>query len=283
MLNQTGQGSSGQVDNYNFENFFSHSSNEEAEQQKIHDAVLPAFEKEEPRKRVHAPAAEPVDIVTEIPAPPPMILQEPSEEMLEKANVEAQRIIDQTLQEAESLKEGALRQGYQNGYNKGFDEGLIAGVRQAYEEHKEEMRYERQAFLIDVKAAMEKIDSQKQEIFESYKEDLKNLAISVAEKIINVSLKSSGKIIEKMIVSATEEIKGKQWARIYVSKEDADLMMEGDMNILEAVKSSSDHVRIIVRENEPQGTCIIEFPDQIIDASVKVQIENTKALLESEA
>ena len=101
----------------------------------------------------------------------------------------------------------------------------------------------------------------------------------MAEKIIQTSLQSSGDIIKRMILAATDKLRKKQWAKIYVTKCESGISMEVDTEFLEALSSLSDNIKIITMDNGEDGTCIIELPDEIIDASVGTQLENIKDIL----
>ena len=46
-----------------------------------------------------------------------------------------------------------------------------------------------------------------------------------------------------------------------------------------ALSALSDHIRIVPMADEESGTCIVEMPDTIIDASASTQMANIKALL----
>ena len=118
-------------------------------------------------------------------------------------------------------------------------------------------------------------------MLEQYKDDLRDIAISIAEKIIRVSLKSSGDIIKRMIISATEGIMSKEWVKIYIARCDAEMAVNGDSMLINSISYVSDHIKIIVMENEAPGTCILEFPDKVIDASTNTQIENIKEIISS--
>ena len=43
----------------------------------------------------------------------------------------------------------------------------------------------------------------------------------------------------------------------------------------------SDRVRVIPMADDESGTCIIEMPDEIIDASVSTQLDNLRGVLEN--
>ena len=43
---------------------------------------------------------------------------------------------------------------------------------------------------------------------------------------------------------------------------------------LTALSGLSDHIKIIPMAGDEEGTCIIEMPDEIIDASASTQLNN---------
>ena len=84
-----------------------------------------------------------------------------------------------------------------------------------------------------------------------------------------------------MIASAAGELEKKEWAKVYVSKYDMDVMIEGDVEFLNTLSDLSSNVKIIKMENEEQGTCILELPDEIVDLSVNTQMANIRELLDN--
>ncbi len=48
---------------------------------------------------------------------------------------------------------------------------------------------------------------------------------------------------------------------------------------MQELSKLSDNVKIIMLEEEDAGTCIVELPDEVIDMSVKTQLENIKEIL----
>lgn len=116
-------------------------------------------------------------------------------------------------------------------------------------------------------------------MLEKYVDDLKRISLAVAEKIVQTSLQSSGDIVKRMILSATDKITRKQWAKIYLTKCETGVSMEVDAEFLDALSSLSDNIKIITMDNGEPGTCIIELPDEIIDASASTQLENIKDIL----
>lgn len=197
------------------------------------------------------------------------------DEIIEEAMKKADDIKIKALQEAEEIKKKA----YEEGQEEGFKAGYKNGYEKSYSDSSKKLELETQMFLKQLAAVIKDAETKKEEILHKYKSDLKNLAIAAAEKVIHVSLKSSGAIIQKMIISATEKLKTRAWAKIYVAKTDVDLMVQGDTEFINSLSHLSDHVKIIAMENEVPGTCIVELPDEIIDASASTQMENIKEIL----
>lgn len=200
-------------------------------------------------------------------------LLEKEKKIIKEANQQAEEIIRQAQVEAERIKEDVFEQASQEGYQEGYEK--------AYQEHKEKMDEEVAVFLLQLRDLIQTFEMEKNQLIFQNIDELKELAISIAEKVIQISLKTSGEIIKKMIITATNKMKLKEWAKIYISKNDSALIIESNADLLEAISHLSEHIKIVVMEDSAPGTCIIELPDQIIDASASTQIENIRAIMKS--
>lgn len=199
------------------------------------------------------------------------------EEILREARIEAERILAQAELEAMAQKANAMEEGYEEGYRKGYDEGYAKSAADV----KEQMETECHAYLEEIREIVDGVTTLKEDVLKKYTQDLKNTAIAIGEKVVQVSLKSSGSVIEKMILAATDKLKTREWAKIYISKVDADLLLRGDKDILKALSRLSENLKVVVMEDEKPGACIIELPDEIIDASASTQMENIKEILKN--
>jgi flagellar assembly protein FliH len=202
-------------------------------------------------------------------------LETKSEALLESErllNAERNDILAKTREECEIIRANAEKEGYSAGYEKGLKEGEKV-IREQYEAL---MRQKEEQFAKELENALEDSMISKQLVFEEHLDNLKELAVAVAEKVIGISLKSSGDLIKNMITEAIEKTKNYQWAKVYLSSSDREIIMDGDAEILNAFKGKCEQVRIEFMDDHPPGTCIIEFPDQIIDASFKTQMENVR-------
>lgn len=123
------------------------------------------------------------------------------------------------------------------------------------------------------------LGEEKDKILEKYIDDLKNIALSIGEKIVQTSLKTSEDVIERMILAATEKLKKAAWAKIYIGSGREPLDIQGDAEFLHSLSKLADSVKVIMMDEEEKGTCIVELPDEIIDISVGAQLENIKEIL----
>ena len=174
-------------------------------------------------------------------------------------------------QELDVLREQARQEGYRDGFSKGMSD--------AAEQGKKEREQQAQAQEERLAAFLEKASQQQDDLLERSKDDMRDLAIAVAEKIVRVSLRSSGAVIAKMIQGATEKLKRREWVHIYVAGCDAPGLAKVTARLTPALSALSDHIRIVPLTDEEAGTCIVEMPDTIIDASVSTQLSNIKTLL----
>ena len=131
----------------------------------------------------------------------------------------------------------------------------------------------------EVAAFLEKASQARDDLMEKARDELCDLSITVAEKIIHISLKSSREVIGRMIQMATDRLKRREWVRIYVGGCDARELAEITPELTTALSGLSDNIKLIPLADDESGTCIIEMPDEIIDASVSTQIHNLRDIL----
>lgn len=200
---------------------------------------------------------------------------------LEETREAVRRLLEDSRIEAEQMKNQAREEGHEIGEREGYEKGYLDGYEKAQQEVENTLKKEADELLLELRDLIASVEHKKREMLEQYKDDLRDIAISIAEKIIRVSLKSSGDIIKRMIISATEGIMSKEWVKIYIARCDAEMAVNGDSMLINSISYVSDHIKIIVMENEAPGTCILEFPDKVIDASTNTQIENIKEIISS--
>ncbi len=182
------------------------------------DGETPPIVPEETPAEERSESAEPME--TSVPEPPTEQEAEPPAESadakttsrvssLDYAQVQADAIMAQARREAEELKEQALAEaqeelaalrnnahaeGYQAGYNAGMADGMTAARAKLNQMAEEQTQA--------VKDFLETAAKEKEQLLDDSQEELKDLALAVAEKVIRISLKSNSDILLRMIEAA---------------------------------------------------------------------------------
>lgn len=217
------------------------------------------------------------------PEPPPEPKKETSvhyaqlqaELILNQAREEAEQILaqarEQALGEQEEIRAGARDEGYREGYAQGIAKAMDDSVRDR-EATAARLEKEVQAFL-------EKASLAREEMLLQTREEMLELCLSIAEKVVRVSLKSSSEVIVRMIQTATERMKRQEWVHIYISGCDARQMAQISPALTTTLGALSQHIKVVPMGDDEGGTCIVETPEEIADASVSTQMSNIRDVL----
>ncbi len=190
--------------------------------------------------------------------------QEDAEQLLVNARAAAK-------EEQEQIRAGARDEGYRVGYAEGTAKAMEDAVRDR-EATAARLEKEVQGFL-------EKANMAREEMLLQTREELLDLCITIAEKVVRVSLRSSSEVIVRMIQTATERLKRQEWVHIYISGCSAKGAAQISPALTTALGALSQHVKIVPMGDDESGTCIVETPEEIIDASVSTQMSNIRDIL----
>lgn len=189
-------------------------------------------------------------------------------EQAEKIRREAE---SEAFKAAEAAKQTGIEAGHAIGYKEGHEEGVAAGIKDIENKNRE--------LLDEIGRTIAELDRQKTEFIKTYADDMKDLVLSVAEKVINVNLTSNSDVILQMIMNAVESARDKQWAKIYISDHDVNLLVSEDADVLNTISMAAENVRIEIIENGKPGDLLIEYPDRAVDAGVSSQLESIRNAL----
>ncbi len=174
------------------------------------------------------------------------------------------------------MKQKATEEGFETGRKMGYDKGFQEGEAQGLHNYQEKITELEDMFA----ASILDVETVKDKMLEEYMDDLKEISLSIGEKIVRTSLRSNVRVIERMILAATEKLKKSAWAKIYIgATQEMGKDINADPKFLQELSNISDSVKIIIMEDEQTGTCIVERPDEIIDLSVGTQLENIREIM----
>jgi len=238
------------------------------------DITAPDEEAEEPPEEPEPDVPEP-QRAPPGPDTPVQYAQLQAELILKQAREEAEQFVEQARaevqQELDGIRAGARDEGYREGY--------AQGLANAVEEGKKDREVQAARLEEDVKRFLEKATLARDELLSQSQDELLDLCIAVAEKVVRVSLKSSSEVIARMIQTATEKLKRQEWVHIYIAGCDAKGIAQISPSLTASLGALSEHIRIVPMGDDEAGTCIVETPAGIIDASVSTQMTNIRDLL----
>ena len=224
----------------------------------------PEVQQAEREERAKGPAETPVHYA-----------QLQAELILNQAREEAQQLLEQARRQAETEQEeiraGARDEGYRDGYAQGIAKAMDDAVR---DREATAARLEK-----DVQKFLEKASLAREEVILQTQDELLELCLSIAEKIVRVSLKSSSEVIVRMIQTATERMKRQEWVHIYISGCDTRQLAQISPALTSTLGALSQHIKVVPMGDDEGGTCIVETPEEIVDASVSTQMSNIRDVL----
>ena len=214
------------------------------------------------------------------PEPDPVsFAQIQAEQIIADAHRRAEEILDQARLEAEIKAQELFETSRQSGLESGRAEGLAQGATQALQEGQRAQQRQAEELAADFDRFLERAGAALDRQMDEHVEELRDLAIAIAEKVVCVSLKSSSEVICRMIQTAIDKRKRREWAHIYIAECDAKHLSKVPASLMNALSALSDRVRIIPMADDESGTCIIEMPDEIVDASAATQLNNLRTIL----
>ena len=212
----------------------------------------------------------------------------PEDDPFQFAKVQKEALLKDAKKEVEAYKAEALeafeaelaekrKAAREDGYRQGFTEGMADAMAQAKIE-RDRMAEEQ---IKSVEEFLTAAARARDQLLDDSREEMKELSLAIAEKIIQISLKNSGDIILRMVEAATDTHKKCEWAHIYIADCDIRGKAYTVPELAAALSHISDRVRVIPMADDESGTCIVELPDVIYDASVSTQLSNIKEVLDS--
>ena len=202
-----------------------------------------------------------------------------ADQILRDAEQRAAEILETARREAQEQSAVILEESRRAGLEAGRAEGVALGVQQALEEGREAREHQAQAQEAEVAQFLERAGQALDRQMDDNVEELRDLALAIAEKVVSVSLKSSSEVICRMIQTAIDKRKRREWVHIYIAECDAKQLVKIPQSLMSALSALSGRVRIIPMADDEAGTCVIEMPDEIIDASAATQLNNIRTML----
>lgn len=210
---------------------------------------------------------------------------EKARQIVDSAQAYSVQIARETAEKSKEEYEQARQHGYSDGFARGMEEGKKSGAetgrREGYAEGKKKAEAENSRALDELTLMIETVEKSKTDVLQEFEGNLEELAFTMAKTILRRELSLDGSALRSIILAATDSYRNQTWLRIYVSDKAAGVLLKADGGIAKALKNVSDSVKIVAAPGMDDGGCIIEMPDQVIDAGIDSQLRKMKTAIES--
>lgn len=185
-----------------------------------------------------------------------------AENIIKEAETEAQTQLEKTQKQVEAIKAKA--------YDEGFKSGFEDGVKQGLKEYKKAVQS-----LIEEK---KRFYAQRESMVQETEKDLVELALTIAEKVIQKELTKDDEFILRLVRENLQQHFFNTHVIIRVSKDDHQHLASKIKDIKKEI-GYINQIDLIGDVTLEKGSCIIEAPSGSVDASVKQQLDILKAKL----
>lgn len=196
------------------------------------------------------------------------------EEIVKRALEQATQIIGDASRQAQSdyavLMERAHAEAEQL-RQQAYQEGLSEGARAQLNEVRQ--------CIVSLEQTVCKLEGEQAGFITEYEQNLKWFALEIASKILNKRIEKDNTEMIELVKEAVGAMQNSKWVTVEVSNSMPALF---DV-LIRTLRSADNGRRVDVRQiSAPPGTCVIDTPGGVVDASVYTQLQNLKDYFENE-
>lgn len=210
---------------------------------------------------------------------------EKARQIIDSAQSYSAQAAKESAEKCRQEYEEARQRGYSDGFARGSAEGKKSGEeigrREGLEKGRKDAEAESGKTLDELALMIETVEKGKTDILQEFEGDLEELAFTMAKAILKRELSLDGNALRSIIVAATDSYRNQAWLRIHVDEKSAGTLLKADGGIAKALMKVSNNVKVVAVPEMDDGSCVIEMPDQVIDAGVDSQLRKMKTAVES--
>lgn len=199
---------------------------------------------------------------------------EQGKDVILEAKRRAEAIIDEAEKNAAEIVANAEAQRddvFIKARAEGFEQGKKDGV--------EACLAAEQDILEGAKTYAEKINSEKESLFEFYERDIYDTVMEIAKKVTLDSLTAKDStVVKKLIKKAAKDFRNTDRIRITLDRNGATEELASDYEYLKELCGGVQHVEVELLPDAELGTVIIESGGDITDAGIQTQLRMIQEL-----
>lgn len=178
----------------------------------------------------------------------------------------AEQQANEIRSDAEKNREGVFIKARAEGFEQGKKDGVAA------------CRAEGQDILDEARDYSDRINQEKQELFERYEKEIYDTVMEIANKVtLNSMAVKDGTAAKKLIKKAAKDFRNSQLIRITLDENGATTELAGDYEYLKEI-CMCEHVEVELIADAAPGTVIVDNGEEITDAGIQTQLKMIKEL-----
>lgn len=175
--------------------------------------------------------------------------------------------------EIEKAIDEAKIKAYRDAYDVARTEGYNEGAKKAFEKVHSEMSKQILETIENTDDVLKEIEKKYDAYFLGYSKELKFLAITISEKILQKEIKTDNAFLDKLVSGIISNIKDENWISVEVSNKLVELIN----HLKKELENTDFQGNIKVNGvNGQEDTCVVKTESGSIIASPSIQIENLK-------
>lgn len=196
------------------------------------------------------------------------------DKMIAQAASEASRLIEEGHARAQAEYSAALRDAAQD-IEKERETAQKTGRAEAAAACRDE--------IIECTAKVEelicRLESEHAAFITGYENDLKWLALEIAQKILDDTISADNSKLCSLVMSAVRSAKGARWMKVELSESMAGILSTLQAALNTEMPEEKVEFKLV---SAPFDHCVVETPEKVFDASLSQQIENLKIYFTNE-
>jgi flagellar assembly protein FliH len=178
----------------------------------------------------------------------------------------------ETERECALLREQTENEARERGYTKGYTEGFDQGVKEAHKENKQ--------IAEALQTALADLEAEWDEHISKNLDDLKDLAIDVAAKVVQRELETDPKIFIALIEEALRSFRNYNWVDIWYSPDAEPLIVQVEKELAEKLTLGNKNFKIRPLATLPAGSLLVETNAGVADVGAGSQIEEIRSFFQ---
>jgi flagellar assembly protein FliH len=194
-----------------------------------------------------------------------------AQQMLEQAQQHCQQMVNDAQAQLQAQFQQAGEQGQQQGYQQGFEQGVAAGQEQGMQETLARVEQLKVEFIELVMA--------RRKVLAAMEPEIVHLAVNIAEKIVGMELSAGREIITGIVRQALATLKERDEIVIRVNPSEVEAI-QANQTEYEAMIEGLKRFEVIPDGAIEAGSCSIETSLGNVDARINTQLEAVRAGLD---